>query len=206
MIPKEVVNNVSKIEPFMKGKRGLIYIGKYRKKKVAIKVPNPKSEARGNLRNEGEKIAFLNRYKIGPKLLFYGENFLVYEFVPGEFIIDFVKNASRFAIRSVLMNVLSQCYLMDRLKLNKEEMHRPVKHIIVGKRLKVTMIDFERCKQTKKPHNVTQFCQFLTSSNFAALLKEKGFEIYKDKMLNAARIYKHDMSRRNFRRILMMLR
>jgi len=49
--------------------------------------------------------------------------------------------------------------------VNKFEMHHPTKHILIkaGKpsRKTVVMIDFERCRWTEKPKNVTQFVQFL---------------------------------------------
>jgi len=50
---------------------------------------------------------------------------------------------------------------MDKLGINKEEMHRPLKHIIINQKGKVVLLDFERCYLTEKPHNVTQFGDFL---------------------------------------------
>jgi len=70
----------------------------------------------------------------------------------------------------VLKNVFEQCYKMDKLGLNKEEMHHPVKHIVVQKNGKPVLLDFERCKSRKRQHNVTQFCQFVISVAALAML------------------------------------
>jgi len=93
---------------------------------------------------------------------------------------------------------------MDKLKVNKKEMHHPVKHIIV-KNDKAFMIDFERCFKTNKPKNVTQFSQFIMSNNLEELLNKKGFKIDKIKLLKILIKYKHNQNERNFKRILRLI-
>ena len=89
--------------------------------------------------------------------------------------------------------------------INKEEMMRPFKHIIIGSRGKPVMIDFERCHITEKPQNVTQFCQFMISGMFSRLLIDKGIMIDREKMIKAAQKYKTEMNKKNFEEIIRLI-
>ncbi|MFQ5620416.1 MAG: HemK2/MTQ2 family protein methyltransferase [Candidatus Nanoarchaeia archaeon] len=151
-----------KLSYFDKGKRGLIYSGKYRGKKIAMKIKNPSSAALGRIANEARWLKKLNKEGIGPKLLFSGPHYIAYKFVEGKFILDWLDTATKKAAYGVLKKCLKQCYRMDELGVSKEEMHRPVKHILV-KGSNVVMLDFERTHYTKKTHNVTQFVTFITN-------------------------------------------
>ena len=95
---------------------------------------------------------------------------------------------------------MAQMFALDRLGVDKEEMHHPVKHIIVGKN-KVHLIDFERAHTALKPKNVTQFCQFLTSGHLTHALEGKGIFINKSRILELAKIYKSKQDTANFRKI-----
>jgi predicted Ser/Thr protein kinase len=73
--------------------------------------------------------------------------------------------------------------------VNKEEMHRPLKHIIVGKDAR--FIDFERCSKTKNPKNVTQFCNYIFITNNPVATKvRKLFKIKKEAALQLLKSYK----------------
>ncbi len=62
-------------------------------------------------------------------------------------------------------------------------MHRPIKHILVGK--KAVMIDFERCHFAKDPKNLRQFLQFII--NHLPLFKEKGFDWTREQLISLAK-------------------
>jgi release factor glutamine methyltransferase len=184
------------VKKIAKGHRGIVYTAKYKGAKAAIKKKRPDSEAVGRMQNEARWLKFLNRKGIGPKFLFSEDDYLVYRFVEGKFIMDFLKKADKKSIRKVLINVLRQCNLLDIAGINKEEMHHPLKHIIV-KGSKPVMIDFERVHAAQKPKNVTQFLQFLSSRNVYNILNKKGLSIYKgtwaqtkEKFMEMAKKYK----------------
>jgi HemK-related putative methylase len=179
---------ISSIRYFSKGKRGIIFTGSYKKKKIAIKAKHPKTQAQGRIENEAKVLNLLNKYKIGPRFIKKGKDYLIYDFVEGDFIKDWLPKANKFAIRKVLKEVLVQCDKLDRLKLNKEEMHRPFKHIIIGKC--ITMIDFERTHKAKSPKNVTQFLQYIRNNK--NLLNKKGLDIRRAKILDVSKKYKFD--------------
>jgi HemK-related putative methylase len=213
---------VTDIEYLAHGKRGMVFTGDYRGKKIAVKVKKKSSEAVDRIKNESFWLKRLNKMGIGPRLLFHNENFLAYEFVNGEFIMDYFAKASKVRKKKILKDVFMQCFWMDELRINKEEMHHPLKHVLVdypkavlidaekskmlrdkvsgitkvisgiSKTPKAVLIDFERVHYTKSPRNVTQFVQFVSN-----VLK-----LDKMKMRILAKRYKDEMTLKNLKAIL----
>ena len=145
----------------------------------------------GNIKNEKHMLLKLNKKKIGPKLvLFLDPNILIYEFVAGVFLRDFIEQSSKQKVRAVFKEVLRQCFVLDQMGINKEEMHRPHKHVIVGK--DIVMIDFERARQVEVPQNVTQFSTYVGS-----IFREKS-----QKLRILAAEYKQNQTKQNYTKIL----
>ena len=151
---------------FTHGKHGEIFTGKLRGEKVAIKMALT-SQFETHIQNEAKILRRINKLSIGPKFLFSTGSYFAYNFIEGDFILDFLGKATKAQARKVIRQILRQCRVLDQHGLSKFEMTKPVKHIIVQKNNNAIMIDFERCKHTKKPKNVTQFCQFLISPQVA---------------------------------------
>ncbi|MBS3167819.1 serine/threonine protein kinase [Candidatus Woesearchaeota archaeon] len=160
MMPKKFIKYNPEL--FAKGKRGLIYVFKKDNKKIAIKIKNPKSEAKDRIQNEAKFLKILNKYKIGPKIMTSGKDYFCYEFIEGKLLRDYLKENKN--PEKVLKQIMQQCKILDKLKINKKEMHKPIKNIII-KKDKVILLDFERCYYAKKPHNVNQFKEFLRRFN-----------------------------------------
>ena len=193
---------VRKKEFFAKGKRGFIYTAKLGNKKIAIKEKNPESKAQSRIEFEAYWLKKLNKHRIGPKFIFFKDGSLAYEFVEGIFIEEFIENSTKDEIGKVLIDLFNQMFLLDELGINKEEMHHPYKHIIITKKNKPVLLDFERANNTEKPSNVTQLCQFITSTNLHSLLTKKGLKINIRKVRAAARKYKHNINKKNFKEII----
>ncbi len=207
-----------KVHYFAEGKRGIVYTAEFDKsliiKKqvpvkprtitVAIKVKKKDSKAADAIASEVRWLKVLNERAIGPKMMFSGEEYVAYEFVEGEYIEDWLPKASKEEIQKVLASVFQQCYVMDKLGVNKEEMHHPLKHIIVGKDGNATLIDFERCYETEKPHNVTQFADFV--GKFRPTLVKKGFDFDLKELREVAAKYKESYSAKEFEKILGLLK
>ncbi|MEK6853878.1 MAG: methyltransferase, partial [Nanoarchaeota archaeon] len=200
---------IKNVELFEKGNRGLIYKGSYKGKTVAVKAKRKESAAVATIENEINWLKKLNKEGIGPKLLFSSKekDWFAYEFVNGKFILDFIGSCGndekgKLKVKEAIKQLLLHCRKLDELKINKEEMLRPQKHVILDDFGKITMIDFERCRKTLKPKNVTQLCQFLAGAYANSLLQQKGVSIDKEKLIAAAKQYKHAQNRENFKRIL----
>jgi release factor glutamine methyltransferase len=139
---------VKSIKRFTKGHRGLILTGMIGNKKIAVKLQRTDIGAKGTVDREAKVLKILNKHRIGPKLLFSGKDFFAYKFVEGAFIPEFLQKAGKKNIIKVLGDVFMQCYKLDKFGYNKEEMHHPYKHIVVGKGNKPVLLDFERAKKT----------------------------------------------------------
>jgi release factor glutamine methyltransferase len=194
--------NIKNINYFTKGKRGFIFIGNYKNKKIAIKIKNPESEAILRINNEIKFLKILNKKNIGPKLLLSNKGYLIYEFVDGNYIVDYLKDNGKERIKRALKNIFEQLFIIDKLKINKEEMSHPPKHVIIDKKNKPILIDFERCHKTEKPSNTTQFCSFLVSNYVRTILKSNKIKINKDNIIHAAKIYKKQQDKNNLNNII----
>ncbi|MFH0898193.1 MAG: HemK2/MTQ2 family protein methyltransferase, partial [bacterium] len=155
LLKKLEKKKVNSIKYFTHGHRGILFTGQYKKKKITIKAKLPESKAEGRIQNEIKWLKILNKHKIGPKLLFHEKDFFIYEFIKGIFITPYIKKSKKAKITQTLKNIFKQLHIIDKLKVDKEEMHHPFKHIIIDK--KPVLLDFERCHKTKKPKNLTQF-------------------------------------------------
>jgi putative serine/threonine protein kinase len=188
-IPK----NIKNIAYLAKGKRGIVYTGILNKQKVSIKTKHPDSRAKDRIKNEIQFLKILNKHKIGPILLKGGKNYLVYKYIEGTLLPEYLKKEkSKEKKKKIITNILKQARILDKLKINKLEFTRPLKHIFI-KYPKITMIDFERSYYTEKPKNVTQFCQFLIGSK----LMKNNLKILKS--------YKKNQTEKNFKEILKLI-
>jgi predicted Ser/Thr protein kinase len=181
-----------------KGKRGHAFLREEEGTTVLVKRKNPKS-AVDTLANEAHFTNFLNGVGIGPAFISYdtkrGE--LVREYVQGEEFRRWLPAAGREAMKALLVSILRQCKVMDDLGVNKAEMTRPWKHIIVTPAQNGVLIDFERCRESQLPKNVTQFCQFLCSASLTAKLKNKKIIINNRYLLELAKKYKQNIKINN---------
>ncbi len=185
-------------EPFARGKRSVVYVFTRKGVQLALKVERDDIAATGRLVNEAKFLRLLNPHGVGPHLLDSDKKSILYEFVAGKLILDYLASAKN--PWPVLRKIFLQCRVMDSLGINKLEMHKPVKHIFV-KRGTPVMIDFERCYYAKRPKNVSQFAQFLLSSRVRPLLRGK-VRYRSDSVRSACQRYQKDQSVEHFKKIL----
>ena len=194
-------NGITNIRFMARGHRGLIFTGIYKNKKIAVKTKNPQSTAVNRIENESKWLRKLNKYGIGPKLVFAGDGFFAYWYLDGAFIIDYLAKSGKQKIKKTIKKILSQLFTLDKLKIDKEEMHHPIKHIIISKN-KPCLIDFERTHNVQNPKNVTQFCQFLISGRLDKILRKKKITLNRNKIIEFAKIYKNNQSTLNIKKII----
>ena len=155
----------TQVEYFYRGHRGLIFTALYQGEKIGIKVPRPSSDVPQRIRMEAENLLRVNALGIGPRLIKAGYHgdlpYLFYRFVEGETIGDALPHLSSSAWKRVKQEVFSQMITLDRAGLSKEEMHHPLKHVIIGED-HVTLLDFERMHADPSPGNLTQWVHFMT--------------------------------------------
>ncbi len=182
--------NVTDAKLFSRGKRGIIIKAMYKGKDVAVKSKRDDSKALGNIEREAMFLKILNKHDIGPRLIM-SNDFLMYEFVNGIFIDEFLKKSKKKDIIAVLNKIFLQLNTMDKLGINKFEMIRPYKHILIEKNNPV-MIDFERCRYTDDSKNVSQFLEFLVRSEINETLKSKEINIKRAETIMLSKEYKKE--------------
>lgn len=183
-----------------KGRRGVIYTCYKGRTRYTVKSRNMRSKVFGRIEHEGLWLKELNKRGIGPELVGMGRGYIIYRYVEGVFFDEYIQKKSKRQIKEIILDIFRQARELDRMGIDKEEMHRLTKNLLIGE--KAVLIDFERTRKTDKPRNVTQACQFFTSTNIALMLREKGIHLDKRQMISLASGYKKDYNEKSFRLIL----
>ncbi|MFH1174289.1 MAG: hypothetical protein V1725_04095 [archaeon] len=186
------------MEFLAKGKRGVVHRLVWKGKQAVIKTKR-ESSAVDTLVHEANMLQLVNTRSIGPRYFAF-ENGLIMEYVDGQRLDDYVRTHPARTICTTLRTILRQCRTLDKLRLNKFELHHPHKHVIITKKGPV-MIDFERCRFSEHPKNVTQFVQFLTSTAFGGLLRSRGVHVSPD-VREQAKQYKNTYAEAPCKRML----
>jgi len=191
-----------------KGYVGIVVLGKFGRKKIAIKIRRNDSP-RKNLKKEAQLLQITNRCGVGPKLIGFSKNFLVMEYLEGEkigkWVSDLKTNLRSSQIKTVIKKVLEDCYKLDVIGLDHGELSRMPKHVIVGK--KITIIDFESSSMERRVSNVTSATQaFFIGSRISKTVKRVYKIPEKKKIINVLRRYKQDQSRESFESLLNVLK
>ena len=190
-----------------KGYVGMVVLAKKNNEIVALKIRRIDSP-RKNMSNEAKLLQIVNKLDIGPKFIKNSKNFLVMEYIDGEKIIDWAKKTETKSqeVRSVLNNVLRECYLLDDAGLDHGELSTIDKHVIVGKN-KNTIIDFESSSTNRKPSNVTGATQgILIGTGLAKIIQKKIKLPPKETIINLIRQYKKNPNLENFEKITIGLK
>ena len=190
-----------------KGYVGMVVLAKKNNEIVALKIRRIDSP-RKNMSNEAKLLQIVNKLDIGPKFIKNSKNFLVMEYIEGEKIIDWAKKTETKSqeVRSVLNNVLRECYLLDDAGLDHGELSTIDKHVIVGKN-KNTIIDFESSSTNRKPSNVTGATQgILIGTGLAKIIQKKIKLPPKETIINLIRQYKKNPNLENFEKITIGLK
>ncbi len=189
---EDIKKEIKDLKKIGEGWRGIVYSGYLDGEKLAFKVPSEPIHKQA-IKKEGEILKIVNKEGIGGKLLLEGEDFIAYRFIEGKHFKDVINKQNA---KHLLSQILNQARKLDLIGINKEEMHRLHKNVIVDENLNAYLIDFERSKKTKNLQNVTQFLQYLLYS---------GSQYYpvedRDRLIQLAKEYKKDRSEENFQKI-----
>lgn len=190
---EDIKDQIENLTLIGKGWRGKVYRGKYKGKELAFKVALEPIYI-PNIQKEGKILKLVNKYGIGSKLRIIGEDFIAYDFIKG---LPLKKVLNPENAKIIFSQLIKQARILDKLGINKEEMHRPYTNVIVDENLNVYLIDFERSKKSKNIQNVTQLLQFFMGEGSKYLP-----EIDKKKLIQLAKEYKKNKSQENFQKIL----
>jgi putative serine/threonine protein kinase len=187
-----------------KGFVGIVVIAHLNGARVAVKIRREDAD-RADLLHEAEMLKKANSANVAPKLFAASKNFLLMELIEGYLLPDWLKtNNNKDVAKRVLGEVLENCYKLDGISLDHGELSKAPKHVIVDRRLKPWIVDFETASDTRKPSNVSAIGSFLFTSdgevarNVAAMLGERN----KEKIVSAMKNYRRERTRGSFDRVL----
>ena len=199
-----ILNNIHVLG---KGYVGVVVLAKLRKKDVALKIRRIDS-SRSEMKSEAKLLKIANKVNVGPKLVDSSKNFIIMEYLDGQKITDWVRElkgrGSAAKLKSVVRQVLEDCYTLDTIHLDHGELSYIHKHVIVGKF--PCIIDFESGSTNRRTSNVTSATQSIFIGSALSSIVKNIIKIpNKKKLIDPLKKYKHDQSRENFDEILKML-
>jgi putative serine/threonine protein kinase len=159
---------------------------------------------RGTMDNEVQLHRIANSAGIGPKLIDHSTNFIVMEFAEGLSIIDWVKNQlDPLVAKNVIINILEQCYLLDKAHIDHGELSCIDHHVIVSESNNLNIIDFESSSIQRKPCNVTAAAQslFLSGMISKRIRETQGLES-RERIIQSLKDYKWDQTKEKFDAII----
>jgi putative serine/threonine protein kinase len=186
-----------------KGCVGVVVKAYWKNEAVAMKIRRIDAD-RSMMRHEAEMLGKANSVHVGPQFLAVSENFLLMQFVDGVLLPEWLKKRrKRTRLRTVLYEILEQCWRLDNACLDHGELSHAPKHVIVDGKEKPFIVDFETASVNRRPSNTTAICQFLfLNSETACRIVELLGQRDKKAVIEALRQYKRKMSRENFEKIL----
>jgi len=179
--------------------------------KVALKIRRTDAD-RPRMMHEAQMLRLANSMNVAPRLIDFTENFLVMEFVDGVLLREWIKEinqtgAAADRVRTVLRDVMDQCWRLDELGLDHGELSRASKHIMIGGHDKAYILDFESASVKRRVSNVTSICQYLfLRSEIAETVKNNLKQIEEEDLLDSLRAFKRCRSRIAFDETLKAVR
>jgi putative serine/threonine protein kinase len=186
-----------------KGSEGLVLkVQNMNSKTMALKIKRIDS-CRTNMKNEFEFYQRVNRNYLGPKVYSYTKNTLLMEFIEGLSAKNwFLKSKMNLElIRKIIINILTQCYTLDKLHIDHGQLNKLDNHVIISHcGSKCTIVDFESASCIRKVNNVTSAFHGLIFKGIISdqINKFANYDKKRVEFLNLLSIYKMDMSRKNF--------
>ncbi len=146
------------IEKLNEGWRGVIYTAFFDNQKVSVKVAKD-ADKLDALKKEINILLKLKGREGFPQIIFFGEDFFVYQFIEGFPFRTIGKDRNRKT--EALRKVLTLAYKLDTLGIDHGELTRIDKNVIVNEQGEVFLLDFDRGTDKGKKRNVPQLIQVL---------------------------------------------
>jgi putative serine/threonine protein kinase len=186
-----------------KGFVGIVVIAHLNGQRVAVKIRRVDAD-RVDLLHEAQMLSKANSANVAPKLFAASKNFLLMQLIEGELLPDWLDNKDAVKVKTVLGEVLEQCFRLDAIGLDHGELSKAPKHVIIDRQLKPWIVDFETASDARKPANITAICHFLFSSagEVARTVADVLGERDREEIVKALQLYKKCRSRESFDRVL----
>jgi putative serine/threonine protein kinase len=196
--------SASNIPVLGKGYVGVVVAAMVHGQRIALKMRRIDAD-RESLEHEAKLLMKANDFGVGPQFLRVSKNFLLMHLIDGDLLEDWLQtHKDKQVIRKVLVDILEQCWRLDKAGLDHGELSKAPKHLIVDKEDKPFIVDFETASLERKVINVTSVCQFLFMGNSKAakILGEVFGKKDKVELIAALKNFKKNQNRGTFEGLL----
>ncbi|MBT3407722.1 methyltransferase [Candidatus Woesearchaeota archaeon] len=203
---KEMKNKkIKTIEFISKGKKGNIYSGNLKNKKIKIKqlIENKNNQSFVTIQNEVNLLNKLKKQSFVQKIIENTDNYFISSFIEGITFESWLeKNKSKNNFKKIILKILEICQILDIQKIDKKEMVNPYKHILIDKKENVYFIDFERSSICKNPKNITQVINYFCSKKINDYFKKFNINLNIKILNQLCKKYKKDYDEKKFKDII----
>jgi putative serine/threonine protein kinase len=184
-----------------KGCVGIVTIAYRKTQKTALKIRRTDADRKTMLR-EAKLLKKANQTNVGPKLLDASKNFLITQYIEGQLLPQWLeKQANKTQTKKVLQNILNQCWRLDKAGLDHGELSHAPKHIIINKKNKPVIVDFETASTNRRPSNLTSICQYLFISKAIPKTAHKLTSRNKENLINTLKHYKNNINQKSYQKV-----
>lgn len=195
---------------------------------VALKMMR-RDSGRASMKHEADMLAIANKVGIGPRLMAYSRNLLAMELIDGMHMFELIRklegskasgtnpnhvisgvggissnnDCHPLHIRSILKDILEQCFLLDSIGLDHGELSNMDRHVMISDRAYI--IDFESSSITRRVANVTSAASYLLFGRGSIFADMLNLYTRNDEIICALRRYRLDTCRERFDELLTLL-
>jgi putative serine/threonine protein kinase len=187
-----------------KGYVGIVIIAYVGQEQLALKMRRLDS-GRADFFHEAKMLQKANTLGVGPTFVSVTKNFLLSQFIDGDFLADWLVNhKEKIAFCKVVADILEQCWRLDEAGLDHGELSKAPKHLLIDKIGKPFIVDFETASIQRKVANITSICQYLFVGNSVVpkLIWEVLGEKNRNQIVEILREYKKERTRNRFETLL----
>jgi putative serine/threonine protein kinase len=153
---------IGKVHVLGKGHVGVVVAALMGRRLFALKIRRMDAD-RESLSAEAEYLGMANGASVGPQLFASSSNFLVMEFIDGEYLVNWVEGlelSDEGRLRHVLRQLLDKARGLDGVGLDHGELNRAHRHVIVAGE-EPRIIDFESASTGRRVANVTSITNYI---------------------------------------------
>jgi len=190
-----------------KGYTGVVLIAYRGEERFALKILRVDS-GRDDMMHEAEMLKEANASNVGPRFEAVTKNFILSQMLTEGSMEKWLdKHRDKGTFRSILNDVLEQCWRLDRAGLYHRELSEAPGHLLMdGGR--PFIVDFETASICDRPGNVTSVCNyiFLGHTFLSKLVHDVLGGTDRSGVIDSLRRYKNERSRESFEALLTISR
>lgn len=175
---------------------------------VALKIRRADAD-RATMADEARLLRLANSVNVGPRLIAATKNFLVMEFFDGLPLfkwVDGLGTESRSEVKRVLSQLLVECFRLDGIGLDHGELSHAPKNVLVSRRGRACIVDFESASATRRVANVTSLLQYFLFGKISRRIRGAIHIPDRRTVLKALSEYKTEQSVESFRALISLLK